>query len=96
MTAPINENDSFNDNTSFHDEAPSDRGMNKVIQNAREHGIEKGQEKLAKGVTADADIDEDTGEIYSQNLMDEDDFTGEEDFLDDTDFDNDEDFVTKH
>ena len=90
---PENENDSFNDNTSFHDGASSDRGMYKVIQNAREHGVDKRPDKLAKGVTVD--VDEDSGEVYSQNLMD-DDFTGEEDFDDEFDFDNDEDFVTKH
>lgn len=87
---PDNENDSFNDNTSFQDGASSDRGMNKVIQNAREHGVDKVPDKLAKGVTTD--VDEDSGEVYSHNLMD-DDFTGEEEF-DDIDFDDDEDFVT--
>jgi hypothetical protein len=55
-----------NDNTSFHDEAPSDRGFNKLIQHAKE---QKGneQQKLAKGIQAD--LDEDTVAFYNRNIM---------------------------
>lgn len=71
-----------NDNTSFQDGSPSDQRMNKVIQNAREHGPGEEPEKLAKGITAD--VDTDTGAIYSKNLMGEDvDEDLENDFDDD-------------
>lgn len=58
-----------NDNTSFQDESPSDKGLNKVIQTVREEGIHS--KHLAKGINADEEYDTE-GDEYSTNLMDDD------------------------
>lgn len=79
-----------NDNTSFHDDAPSDQGMNKIIEKIKHKGIQG--PKLAKGVVADSETD---GDEYSRNLMNEEgddmDYSDEEDF----DQDNDDDYVVR-
>lgn len=98
----INENMDSSEHTSFQDDSPSDRRMNKLIEDERQRREGgKTPRKLDKGVIED--IDEDSGEVYSKNLM-EDDIIGEEDIEydydpeSDPDFDpdNDDDFVTRH
>lgn len=62
-----------NDNTSFHDEAPSDREMNKFLQRLN-------KKKLMKGVVEDDDDLE--GDEYRKNLMDDDfDSDNDDDFV---------------
>jgi hypothetical protein len=73
MGQPTNENKQTTENVTFNDESIGDKGLKEMMPNAED------AEKLSKGVTADAD--EDNGEVYSRNLMNENDVDGEEDIV---------------